>query len=556
MTDTITTPDTTPDTTADTTADTVVTDPAQASDTERTTGSHECIEVDPTTLIIGDNVRAAAHLDRQFLASLREHGVMNPIQATRDDDGTLTVKRGQRRTLGAVKAGLPTVPVLIVADDTDEADRIVKQWHENERRDALTETDRLAAVEQLTILGVPAGNIARRLGTPKKQVEAAVQANGSDLAKTAARKHALTLTDAALVAEFEDDEDTVRDILRAVKDGDSAEHVAQRARDEKARQQAQNQAVAALVEAGVTVIDRPGYDDKTIKELREIRLVKRNGDPKVNPPTEAEHATCPGHAAYVTTYYSGTPNVTYVCTNPKANGHALYSWNGETRLPGQQPGGGMSEEQKAERRTLIANNKAWDSAETVRRAWLAESFLTRTSPPKGAETFIALAVAHGEHPDDAYRLHADLSAKGAETTGEDWERRYNAKSNLTARADAAAPRQVLMLALALLVCEWESATSRNTWRRPSDRDRRYLTALIGWGYQPSDVERLILAQPEPTEPKPSRPSRPSRRADRADRAGRGRRHRRAGRVRRHRRAGRVRRHRRADWSGGLTCTRR
>ena len=53
-----------------------------------------------------------------------------------------------------------------------------------------------------------------------------------------------------------------------------------------------------------------------------------------------------------------------------------------------------------------------------------------------------------------------------------------------------------MLALALLVCEWESTTSRNTWRRPSARDRRYLSALIGWGYQPSDVERFVLAQPE------------------------------------------------------------
>ena len=472
---------------------------AESSDVGTATGSHECIDVDPTTLIIGDNVRAAAHLDRQFLASLREHGVMNPIQATRADDGTLTVKRGQRRTLGAVKAGLSTVPVLVVTDDTDEADRIVKQWHENERRDALTETDRLAAVEQLTILGVPAGNIARRLGTPKKQVEAAVQANGSDLAKTAARKHALTLTDAALVAEFEDDEDTVRDILRAVKDGDSAEHVAQRARDEKARQEAHNQAVAALVEAGVTVIDRPGYDDKTIKELRELRLVKRNGDPKVNPPTEAEHATCPGHAAYVSTYYSGTPNVTYVCTNPKANGHALYSWNGETRLPGQQPGGGMSEEQKAERKTLIANNKAWDSAETVRRGWLSESFLTRTNPPKGAETFLALAVAHGEHTEDSNQTYADLTRQGDED-GPSFQRYWGVTQKIEAKADAAPPRQVLMLALALLVCEWESTTSRNTWRHPSDRDRRYLTALIEWGYKPSDVERLIVAQPESTEP--------------------------------------------------------
>ncbi len=161
--------------------------------------------------------------------------------------------------------------------------------------------------------------------------------------------------------------------------------------------------MAALVEAGVTVIDRPGYDDKTIKELREIRLVKRSGDPKVNPPTEAEHATCPGHAAYVSTYYGGTPQVTYVCTNPKANGHGLYSWSGETRLPGQQPGGGMTDEQKAERKILIERNKAWDSSTVVRRAWLAESFLTRTSPPKGAETFLALAVAHGEHTEESHQ---------------------------------------------------------------------------------------------------------------------------------------------------------
>jgi len=189
------------------------------------TAGCECVDVDPTSLIIGDNVRAGAHLDRQFLASLREFGVMDPIHVTRDQDGTLTVKRGQRRTLGAVKVGLPLVPVLVVSDDDSEAERITKQWHENERRDALTDTDRLAAVEQLTILGVPAGSIAKRLGTPKKVIDAAVQANTSDLAKAAASKHALTLTDAALIAEFEDNDQVVRDILTAVKGGYSAEHI-------------------------------------------------------------------------------------------------------------------------------------------------------------------------------------------------------------------------------------------------------------------------------------------------------------------------------------------
>jgi ParB family transcriptional regulator, chromosome partitioning protein len=33
----------------------------------------------------------------------------------------------------------------------------------------------------------------------------------------------------------------------------------------------------------------------------------------------------------------------------------------------------MSEEQKAERKTLIANNKAWDSSTVVRREWMSES---------------------------------------------------------------------------------------------------------------------------------------------------------------------------------------
>ncbi len=97
------------------------------------------------------------------------------------------------------------------------------------------------------------------------------------------------------MAEFEDNEQVVHDIL-AVKYGDSAEHVAQRARDEKARRQAHDEVVAALTDAGVTVVDRPGYDDKIIKNLRDIRLLNKDGSAKKKPPTPDEHAACPGHA--------------------------------------------------------------------------------------------------------------------------------------------------------------------------------------------------------------------------------------------------------------------
>ncbi len=468
-----------------------VTPPWAAMPVTASTVGRECVDVDPTTLIIGDNVRAAAHLDRQFLASLREFGVMDPIHVTRNQDGTLTVKRGQRRTLGAVKAGLATVPVLVVDGDDDEADRITKQWHENERRDSLADTDRLAAVEQLTLLGVPAGSIAKRLGTPRKVIDAAVQANTSDLAKTAAAKHALTLTDAALIAEFQDDEEVVREILTAVKDGYGAEHIAQRARDEKARQDAYNEAVTALTDAGVTVIDRPGYDEKVITSLRDIRLLNKNGTAKKQAPTEVEHATCPGHAAYVSRGY-GDLRTTYVCTDPKANKHALTSWKGTT-LPGQQSGGGMTEQQKADRKTLIRRNQEWESATTVRQSWLSQAFLNRTSPPKGADAFLSLAVIHGEHPQEYRRLYSTLT--GTADDGQAWD----VPAKIVARVEQGTPRQMLMIAVGLLVCDWETAISRETWRSPKERDRRYLTALIGWGYQPSDVERLILADTTPTD---------------------------------------------------------
>jgi len=238
----------------------------------------------------------------------------------------------------------------------------------------------------------------------------------------------------------------------------------------------------------VPVIDRPGHTERA-RELRDIRLVHRNGTPRKNAPTEAEHATCPGHAAYLTVDSWSTPprvRTTYVCTDPTGNGHHLYSYNGGVSLTGQPPSGPMSEEQKAERRTVVANNRNWDSAEKVRRSWIADAFLTRTTPPKNAETFVALAVIHGERSEDYNSLYTTLTKA---------QSGYQATAALVSRAEAGTPKQALMLALALLVCEWESRTSRNTWRHPGERDRRYLAALVEWGYKPSDVEQLILTPP-------------------------------------------------------------
>lgn len=160
--------------------------------------------IDPATLLVDVNIRTEATLDRDFLASIRDLGVLIPIVAVRTSDGALRVRHGHRRTLAAVHHGLPAVRVVVVGeDDADEVNRIVSQWHENEYRAGLSTADKLAAVEQLSLLGLSAGQIVKRTKASKTEVEHALSANASALAKGAAERYEfLTLDQAAAVAEF------------------------------------------------------------------------------------------------------------------------------------------------------------------------------------------------------------------------------------------------------------------------------------------------------------------------------------------------------------------
>ncbi|WP_336296691.1 ParB/Srx family N-terminal domain-containing protein [Arthrobacter antioxidans] len=56
--------------------------------------------LDPTQLTIDANVRADVRLDPEFLASIKQHGVLQPVVAHRTEAGVY-VLYGQRRTLAA-----------------------------------------------------------------------------------------------------------------------------------------------------------------------------------------------------------------------------------------------------------------------------------------------------------------------------------------------------------------------------------------------------------------------------------------------------------------------
>ena len=132
--------------------------------------------LDPTSLVLEDNVRDEADLDKAFLESVREHGVLTPVLAERGDDAIVRVRSGQRRTLAARAAGLPTIPVYIRPatggdESTQLADRIGQQMVENDHRRALTDAHRARGIQQLLDAGCRSSRLPsvwRSRATPSK----------------------------------------------------------------------------------------------------------------------------------------------------------------------------------------------------------------------------------------------------------------------------------------------------------------------------------------------------------------------------------------------------
>ena len=164
----------------------------------------ELLDLDPRTLLIDINVRADAHPDPDLVDSIRDVGVLQPVTVVRTQGGQYRVRYGHRRTLAAIAAQMGTVPVMVAGEeDDDQAERIVRQLEENERRRQLAQSDRVRAVEQLALLGISPDQIARRTRTKPAIVDAAVKIARSEPAMEAVDRYPfLDLEQAAIVADF------------------------------------------------------------------------------------------------------------------------------------------------------------------------------------------------------------------------------------------------------------------------------------------------------------------------------------------------------------------
>ncbi|UKA73447.1 ParB/RepB/Spo0J family partition protein [Arthrobacter sp. FW306-06-A] len=419
--------------------------------------------LDPATLTVDVNVRKDAALTPDFIASIKEHGVMEPVIAHRKDDGTVHVLMGQRRTRAAVEAERPLIPVMII-DSPEEAERIVTQVVENIQRAELTEADEAEAYHQLSLIGVSVAAIAKKTGRTKTTVESALKAKSSD-AGAAALGKGWSIEEALIMAEFEGNQEATEELESVIMDEpDQLLHVAQLLRDKRESAAALAALIEELEAQGKTIVEDAGHyaDDENLYVSAANRA-------------DGEPATDEDANAYViSTDYRGQPNAKPAITGWKELG---FTPKYERYDGGRQAQTGpMTDEQKAERKTLIERNKAMVAATTVRREFV-KSLLARKQAPKGWQYFTVHAITHHSETASGYdgKVAAVMvGAKVEESNAWAWNPLRDHVGKTTTRPE---------FSLIALVCAgYEKTIAKDSWRSPSQTHRDYLKQLVTWGY--------------------------------------------------------------------------
>ena len=528
------------------------TDQTTTTATESGASAAEFGHVDPATLDVAANVRDTVDLDAtpEFVASIREHGVLHPILTVRREDGTLAVIDGQRRTLAAIATDTAAVPVVIRTEDDDtqnaQVSRIVEQIVSNDQRTGLTEGQRAAGIAQLFDLGVGVQDTARALSVTQKVAKVAGRVGGSVAARAALDTGQLSLEHAAVLASFEKmgDDDAVAQLLDAAEHRPyNFPHLARRLTEDRKTARHRAAILVSYGEAGHPVLTE---DPETGEDVWHYagEITTAEGGP-VDP---AEHTTrwsvwadrveawvdtetgeqveedtvdwdaegpddAPAggkrHPETVTEGWAWEPS--YWITPDDAALHGYQVPTAPT-LPDRtgtvDTEDGSADEaarlaieaadaDKAERRRVKALNAAGLAETTLRREHLT-ALLARKTAPKGAAVWVAATLAGS--PDLLTEGKAGEVLREVVPGADD----HPGIEGLLAKAtDARA--QVLTLALVLTALEARMAGTDKSWWRASPQTRwtpdglprgaaRYLAFLTEHGYTLGPVEKVVTGE--------------------------------------------------------------
>lgn len=454
-----------------------MTDPSTKPPTE------QLLRVAPGDLVISDNIRKTVKLDPDFVKSIKQHGVVLPILVEPGENGIWNVIDGQLRTLAALDTGRPDVPIITEAQQ-GEADRLIRQLAINDHRAGIIDADRAATYQTLFNLGVSADSIARKTNVPKKRVEVALAVAGSRYATEVLESGNVTLDQAAAIVEFEDAPDVAEALTNtALSEPTRFDHLVARAR----AQRSSDNARVALIE-----------------QLEQERYVVTDEfkDPWVCNPTVSSIDYLYKDEAFVEPLASSTTQRLTPFDGLKAIVRESYEWDNKSnrqiqkwaahfvvdgwqelgyhvqkhRLSADKPaGGGLTDQQKEERRETRENNKLWGPATEVRRTWIKE-LLQRKELPSGWEIFVARFVVRGQ-AEHNYSFEMILLEASDRRDGGAW-----LQANPTRAAH-------YLIASAIASIEGSHEFSKDGWRH--HLADAYIAQLSRWGYTLSELEESV-----------------------------------------------------------------
>ncbi|MEV0734190.1 ParB N-terminal domain-containing protein [Polymorphospora sp. NPDC050346] len=435
------------------------------------------------------NVRDDAQALPGIVQNLQTDGVaglVSPIVVTPIGDNRYRLIDGEQRYWSAVEANQTVIQAIVRADLFGTREQIINMLRQVHRTDP-NATQLAHGIQQLALAGMDAAEIARSTGYRPEQVTAARAVASLDNATAGrAKELGLDLTQMAVLADFAGDTEVVDALTEAAEEGPFAfARAAEHARATRATHEALTARIDELRRAGVKVLtDRLFYHDPKAKEITDLR---DNNGQRITPDA---HATCPGRAVALYDRY-GVPTEAECCMDWRTHGHTAYTYD----YTSNARRGPMTEEDKAERRKVIENNKQMDAANAVRRDWLA-GLLAAKTPPKGTSKLIAQVLTDGHTLDTWIRNGRPMLDDLLNPSKRKGTKRVPAKLS-----DA----RYTVISLTAVAAAFESAIDRTTWRTPTETLATWLQWCVLNGFQIGPVEQLIIDTVEQRKA-PSRPT--------------------------------------------------
>lgn len=162
----------------------------------------------------------------ELAASIKAHGLIQPIAVRRIEDGYMVVA-GSRRLAAAKLAGLDRIPCVVVDVDDDQAHELATA--ENVIRKDMSLIDEIRAVERLTLTGESHAEIAARFGRTARWVATRKKIAGMpSIVLDKIAEGTLSIADAEMLCKIGDG-NTIAEIVD--ESDDIAESVSRRLRE-------------------------------------------------------------------------------------------------------------------------------------------------------------------------------------------------------------------------------------------------------------------------------------------------------------------------------------